>query len=117
MRTRDLCREGGVPTAVCGVVNVTHPKTPPAGIADEAAKPAEVSEVVVTAQRRSERIQDVPITVEAVSADTMRTEGIENVKDLAMIVPGLQIGDAVGFATPHLRGVGSTALAPGVESP
>src|SRR5271155_2944358 len=106
MRTRDLCRTGAVLGALVGVSTATYAQT--AG---------EVSEVVVTAQRRSERIQDVPITVEAVSADTMRTEGIENVKDLSMVVPGLQIGDAVGFATPHLRGVGSTALAPGVESP
>jgi iron complex outermembrane recepter protein len=71
----------------------------------------------VTAQRRSERIQDVPITVAAVSAETMRAEGVNNIKDLTTVVPGLQIGDAVGFATPHLRGVGSTTLAPGVESP
>jgi iron complex outermembrane recepter protein len=116
MRTQDLCRTGAVLSALIGVVNVTHAQTPPASIA-ETTKPGEVSEVVVTAQRRSERLQDVPITVETVSADTMRTEGIQNVKDLAMVVPGLQIGDAVGFATPHLRGVGSTALAPGVESP
>jgi iron complex outermembrane receptor protein len=59
-------------SALIGVVNVTHAQTPAASIAD-ATKPGEVSEVVVTAQRRSERLQDVPITVETVSADTMRT--------------------------------------------
>jgi outer membrane receptor protein involved in Fe transport len=103
-------------SALVGFSSVAHAQNAPVTTTD-APKAGEVSEVVVTAQRRSERIQDVPITVEAVSADTMRTEGIQNVKDLAMVIPGLQIGDAVGFATPHLRGVGSTALAPGVESP
>jgi len=88
-----------------------------AAMAQAQTPTAEVSEVVVTAQRRSERIQDVPITVAAVSADTLKSTGIENIKDLSMVVPGLQIGDAVGFATPHLRGVGSTTLAPGVETP
>jgi outer membrane receptor protein involved in Fe transport len=116
MRTRDLCCAGSILGTLVGISSVGHAQTPPASIT-EAPKLAEVSEVVVTAQRRSERIQDVPITVEAVSAETMRSAGIENVKDLSMVVPGLQIGDAVGFATPHLRGVGSTTLAPGVETP
>jgi iron complex outermembrane recepter protein len=118
MRTRNLCKTGAMLAAMVGVSNVGQAQTLQATTdTTEVSKPGEVSEVVVTAQRRSERIQDVPITVEAVSADTMKAAGVENVKDLSMVVPGLQIGDAVGFATPHLRGVGSTALAPGVESP
>lgn len=116
MRTRDLRHTAAFFGALLGVSNVTQAQTPAATIAD-AAKPGEVSEVVVTAQRRSERIQDVPITVAAISADTMKSAGVESVKDLSTVVPGLQIGDAVGFATPHLRGVGSTTLAPGVETP
>jgi iron complex outermembrane recepter protein len=116
MRTRDLCLTAAVFGTLLGISNVTQAQTPPATTTD-AAKQGEVSEVVVTAQRRSERIQDVPITVAAISADTMKTAGVESVKDLSTVVPGLQIGDAVGFATPHLRGVGSTTLAPGVETP
>ncbi len=116
MRTRNLCKAGPVLGALLGTSTVAHAQTAPAGIS-AGPKPGEVSEVVVTAQRRAERIQDVPITVEAVSSETLKSTGIENVKDLSMVVPGLQIGDAVGFATPHLRGVGSTTLAPGVETP
>ena len=116
MRTRDLCHTAAVFGALVGISNVTLAQTAPA-TDTEAAKPVEVSEVVVTAQRRAERIQDVPITVAAISADQMRAAGVESVQDLTTVVPGLQVGDAVGFATPHLRGVGSTALAPGVESP
>src|SRR6478736_1034640 len=116
MRTRDLCHTAAILGTLVGISNVAFAQTPSA-TATDGAKPGEVSEVVVTAQRRSERIQDVPITVAAISADTMRTAGVENVKDLSTVVPGLQIGDAVGFATPHLRGVGSTTLAPGVETP
>ena len=112
MRTRDVCQTTAVLGVLVGISSLAQAQT-----VAEPAKPTEVSEVVVTAQRRSERLQDVPITVESVSADTMRTEGVNNIKDLTTVIPGLQIGDAVGFATPHLRGVGSTALAPGVESP
>ena len=116
MRTRDLCHTAAVLGTLVGISNVAQAQTPPA--TDVAgAKPLEVSEVVVTAQRRSERIQDVPITVAAISADKMKAAGVQSIQDLTTVVPGLQVGDAVGFATPHLRGVGSTALAPGVESP
>ena len=116
MRTRDLCHTAALLGTFVGISNVAQAQTPPTTSTD-AQKPGEVSEVVVTAQRRSERLQDVPITVEAISADTMKTAGVQNVKDLSTVIPGLQIGDAVGFATPHLRGVGSTTLAPGVETP
>src|SRR5581483_1492079 len=116
MPTRDLCHAGAVLGALLSFATVTQAQTAPTA-SNEGAKPGEVSEVVVTAQRRAERIQDVPITVEAVSAETLKSTGIQNIKDLSMVVPGLQIGDAVGFATPHLRGVGSTTLALGVETP
>jgi iron complex outermembrane recepter protein len=116
MRTRDLCHTAAVCGALLGISNLTQAQTAPAA-STEGAKAGELNEVVVTAQRRSERIQDVPISVAAISADTMKAAGVENVKDLSTVVPGLQIGDAVGFATPHVRGVGSTTLAPGVETP
>jgi iron complex outermembrane recepter protein len=116
MRSKNLCRAGSVLGTLIGVSSVAQAQISPAS-STETAQPAGLTEVVVTAQRRSERLQDVPITVDAVSADTMKAEGVANIKDLTTVVPGLQVGDAVGFATPHLRGVGSTALAPGVESP
>jgi iron complex outermembrane recepter protein len=116
MRTRYLCHTAAILGTLIGISNGAQAQTAPTTAAD-GGKPGEVSEVVVTAQRRSERIQDVPITVAAISADTMKAAGVESVKDLSTVVPGLQIGDAVGFATPHLRGVGSTTLAPGVETP
>lgn len=117
MRTRDLRHTTAIlGTLLVVISNVGQAQTSPATTVD-VARPGEVSEVVVTAQRRAERIQDVPITVAAISAETMKAAGVESVKDLSTVVPGLQIGDAVGFATPHLRGVGSTTLAPGVETP
>ena len=80
------------------------------------AKTGEVEEVVVTANRRAENIQDVPITVDAVSGDQLATAGITNIQDLKNVVPGLDVGNAVGFQIAHLRGVGSTTIAPGVEN-
>lgn len=71
----------------------------------------------MTAQRRAERQQDVPLTVSALSADQRQTSGITNIQDLKFVVPGLSVGNQVGFAFVHLRGVGSTAIGPGIENP
>lgn len=60
------------------------------------------SDIIVTAQRRSERLQDVPIAISALGADALETRGIATAEDLQGAVPGLSI---TGFA-----GVNSTNL-------
>jgi len=57
------------------------------------------------------------MTVEALSAADLKIAGVDNILDLKLVVPGLQFGNAVGFITTHLRGVGSTAIGPGIENP
>jgi iron complex outermembrane receptor protein len=47
-----------------------------------------VEEILVTAQKREQRLQDVPISVSAFSGDLMEDAGIEDVKDLVTITPG-----------------------------
>lgn len=70
------------------------------------AEPA-VGEIVVTAQKRSESVNSVPMSVTAASGETLRELGIKDVADLAKIVPGLTYVQS-GFATPvySIRGVG-----------
>src|SRR5258705_10650878 len=93
-----------------GVAQITAPSS-----ASDSSE--QVAEIGVTAQRRSERLQDVPMTVEALSAADLKVAGVDNILDLKLVVPGLQFGNAVGFITTHLRGVGSTAIGPGIENP
>ncbi len=50
-----------------------------------------LEEIVVTAQRRSERLQDVPIAVTAFSRDQVESRGIQRIDDLNSLSPGLQI--------------------------
>lgn len=73
--------------------------------------------IVVTAQRRAERLQDVPISVQAQTAGQLEQKGIDGLQDLGEIVPSLSVSSAVGFAITYLRGVGSTAIGPGIETP
>lgn len=71
-----------------------------------------VEEIVVTAQKREENIQDVPIAVSAFSGEQLTTLGIESTKDLTRITPGLQFSEIAGFTLVYLRGVGTDSFLP-----
>lgn len=68
-----------------------------------------VEEVVVTAQRRSERLQDVPVTVTAFAAEQIEDAHIVGVQDVITRTPGLSF-DAFPASEPRLfiRGIGSS---------
>ncbi len=82
------------------------------------AKPAEpnmVEDIVVTAQRREERLQDVPIAVTAVSAAALEKTGVTTSTDLAQAVSGLTISNNSGYVQPRLRGIGNNVIGLGYE--
>ncbi|BFM14525.1 TonB-dependent receptor [Maricurvus nonylphenolicus] len=66
-----------------------------------------LEEIVVTAQKRVQSLQDVPISVSAVGGEKLDDAGIENMQDLSSYVPNLHVVD--GTLTPQLfiRGIGS----------
>jgi iron complex outermembrane receptor protein len=68
-----------------------------------------LEEVVVTAQKRTESIQDVPISIMAFNNATLENSGVRSADDLTKIVPNLQINrQAQASATAiRMRGVGS----------
>lgn len=79
--------------------------------AQDVAPAASEDEVVVTARKREERLQDVPIAVTAVDAAAIEREQINTVKEIAAYTPGLNITtDAVGRAFLSIRGVGTTLI-------
>jgi iron complex outermembrane recepter protein len=70
-----------------------------------------LAEVVVTARRRAENLQDVPITVSAVTADTIQTQNITNIQDLNSFVPNLKISQDRATSSTiniYIRGVGQS---------
>jgi iron complex outermembrane receptor protein len=70
-----------------------------------------LAEVVVTAQRRTENAQTVPIAISAVSGDTLaHTFGANNLETLQEAVPGLNVSMDTGNTKIFLRGVGTTAV-------
>jgi len=71
-----------------------------------------VEEIVVTAQKREENIQDVPVAVAAFSGEQLSVLGVEDTKDLAIVTPGLQFSELAGFTLIYLRGTGTDSFLP-----
>ena len=94
----------------------TLPQVQPAAAA-QAQDVSSIPEVVITAQRKSERLQDVPISVEAFTSKQLQAAGVVSAQDLPMVTPGLVFGQQAGYAQPYLRGVGTVAAGPGIENP
>src|SRR5690606_19758208 len=66
--------------------------------ADQATQ---IDEVIVTAQRRSQRLQDVPVTVTVFGAEELEQARIKDVDDVATRTPGLQF-DAFPASQPRI---------------
>lgn len=73
-----------------------------------------IEEVMVTAQRREQNLQDVPISVAALSGADLERMGVAAVSELNTVTPGFTITYQRNSMTPYLRGVG-TATAVGAE--
>lgn len=70
------------------------PPAPAAAAADVAMQGG--NEIVVTAQRREQRLQDVPLSVSALSRESLEQAGVQSVSSIGTYVPNLQINQTVG---------------------
>ena len=72
---------------------------------------------MVTARKRAESLQDAPISITAMTAESMERAGVENVADLARRTPGLQYGDFgdLKLSPTALRGVVGGAGSAGAD--
>ena len=75
-----------------------------------------VEEIVVTAQKREENLQDVPISVAAFSGDALEARGVDNPTALSTVTPGLTYNTLVGYSLIYIRGVGSDAFEPTADA-
>jgi len=70
-----------------------------------------LDEIVVTAQRREERVQDVPIAISAFSADQLEQLNVTETLDMVKLIPNLLGFNNTGLGTAngyYLRGIGNT---------
>lgn len=81
------------------------------------AQTGTLEEVIVTATKRAESLQDIPVTVNAFSAESIQEAGIQNASDLASLTPALNINvNSSPFnARMTIRGVGTAQTDPALE--
>jgi iron complex outermembrane recepter protein len=77
---------------------------------------AELEEVIVTAQRREQSLQEASVAVTAISSERLEAAQINNIEDLQLIVPSVQFGNDFNMAKLTIRGVGSNTSTTGSET-
>lgn len=93
-----------------------HAQTAPVAQAPSEPDANTLEEVVVTAQKRSERLQEVPIAITALTATQLERANIQTTMDLTFGTPSLYFSQTTVFAQPFIRGVGTDSFSPGNEA-
>jgi outer membrane receptor protein involved in Fe transport len=80
--------------------------------------PQTIDDIIVTAQKREQNLQDVPIVVTSLSGETLQDAGVRDIKDLQILTPGMTVTSTSSEAstTARIRGVGTVGDNPGLES-
>ena len=86
-----------------------------AGDQFDPTKAEDVGLIVVTAQKREEKLQSVPVTVNVVGAKQLDQQKITNIGELTRAVPALS-GTFIGGGVPQIRGVATTGFSQSAES-
>ena len=78
---------------------------------------AMLEEVVVTATKRQQTLQEIPIAVSVVTAESIEQSQVLDIKDLQTLVPSLRVTQLQGSAQTNfiIRGFGNGANNPGIE--
>lgn len=95
----------GLASAAPALAQTEAAGAPPA--AQNSAAGGNVEEIVVTAQKRTQSINDVGLTIQAATGEMLRERGIDSPKDLGKLVPGFSYTESI-YSTPvfTLRGIG-----------
>jgi iron complex outermembrane recepter protein len=86
--------------------------------AEAPSQPVTLAEIIVTAQKRAQNLQDVPISVIALSAQQLTDAGVTNIKNLTVLTPGVTTTSTTSenVTTVRIRGIGTVGDNPGLES-
>ena len=76
--------------------------------APDDTKSGGVKEIVVTAQRQAESVLEVPLSIQALSADQLTNSGIQQMSDLQLTTPGFTPSNASGYNQMFIRGIGNS---------
>jgi len=88
--------------------SVATPAAPPAPATSAPAPDLELNEIIVTAQRRTERLVDVPISIATLSHEEIERAGATSLESLNKLIPGVYLQRDVYGLAPTIRGIGTT---------
>ena len=85
---------------------------------DDAGGANTLAEIVVTAQKREQNLQDVPISVIALTGDQLRAAGVTDIKNLSVLSPGVTVTSTTNenSTSVRIRGIGTVSDNVGLES-
>lgn len=109
--------DGGrsVARLLCGAALLAF--APTAAVAQTANEEVpSVNEIIVTAQRRAEALEDVPMSIAAVSGETLSKADVANVHEIGRVAAGVQINYAGAFTGAAIRGVTSITNGNNIEN-
>ncbi|CAN0440610.1 unnamed protein product, partial [Phaeothamnion confervicola] len=108
-----------LPVALVSATALSGLLVPMAALAQTRPADTLVQELIVTAQKREEAAQDVPIALTALSGEQLERQGVDGFQDLSTRVPSLRFGSGVtgGEHVITLRGIGSQNTTSGGDSP
>jgi outer membrane receptor for ferrienterochelin and colicin len=110
-------RIGACQGPIAGLLAISATWALSAWAADSPPQPA-LTEIIVTAQKRQQNIQDVPVSVMAVSAQQLQDAGVKDIKNLQVLTPGVTVTSTTSenVTTARIRGIGTVGDNPGLES-
>src|SRR5687767_3914854 len=85
---------------------------------DQASQARTIGAITVTAQKREQNLQDVPLSVTAISSQLLADTGVSDIKDLTLLTPGLMVTSTSNetVTTARIRGIGTVGDNAGLES-
>jgi outer membrane receptor protein involved in Fe transport len=104
---------GGLP------LSAAHAQAAPATQQPAASEePSTLDTIIVTAQKREEALQDVPVTLTVLPQQLLQDTGVRDIKDMQVLVTGLTVTSTGSETqtTARIRGVGTVGDNPGLES-
>ena len=117
---REILSSAAAIAAVLAIATPAHAQdASPAENEDAATQGGGFGEIIVTAQKRAENLQDVPISATVVSADQLAARQIYDPSQLQLVAPSLQVKSfnaALGASNFSIRGVGTLSFAISIES-
>lgn len=115
---KELWARLGLSTAITLVLGAPALAAAPGtgGPASGAGQPAQIEEVVVTAERRETKLQETPVSITALTSATVESAGIKRVEDFANMLPNVYIDDRnLRGQNIAIRGISADLNNPGLD--